>query len=520
MATPEGQITVPDVSSSPATTSGAQPDASSASSVATGTQEGDAGSVTTPVQGADSQPDIFADLPSVEELQAQAGQGVKYAAALANLRGQIEPIRTEFSEYKTRLSPYEETLARFENPEQLQSAIGIYDSLIGYERDGSDLVPSTAKGAQMLSEQYPLHADYLAADLLNGQTVDPLSGQRMSRMDAALSALSPSAIGKDPELAARRAETLRLLGAVEPSSISPQWQPSAEELEVIKPELQEVYKKLPYEEREELKLSSPDYINRVLEREKYTQQLQAEREQSQQREQAQAQQREQYISQQASQAGEKHLGSLLNERLTTFHNSVVGKCDFIKPIDLQNLPQGLTGEQATQMNAQIDASNKAAAAEISGIVIALQNEQTRSFVVPLLQQVGVIDDKFLREMDAAASGFADNARNYGELVFRGQLTSNGNGYKPDGSVTGLGNEANRNLAKLTSMVSQIADRLIEKRSQFFALKAGDYNQTLNRQLPRPSVTGSTYNPSTAAVQPNHDPHNPWPTKAQLEQQYG
>jgi len=470
-----------------------------------------------PVQGQEQQSaqnDPLTGVPSADELKVLVEQKVPHAEALARLRGAYEPLKTEFSEFKSKVEPFQPFIERFENPAQLESTLGLYDSLIGWERDPSSgqLIPATETGAQRLAQEFPLHADFLAADLLNGETVDPSTGRRMTRMDVAL-----EGIAKDPT---RRASALKILGAVEPSSISPQWQPTPEELENVPPELQDVYKKLPYEERQELKLASPDYIKSQLQKEKVFQELQAEREASQQREQAQIQAREQYIAHQASQAGEQHLQALLSDKLTTFHNSVVEKCNFIQPIDPQSPPQGMTADQVQTMNAQIDQSNKAEAAQITAMVVALQNEQTRAFVLPLLQQIGVIDEKFLREMDAAASGLGSNARNYGELTYRGKLQSNGNGYQPDASVTGLGNAANQNLNRLIHYANQVAGRLIEKRSQFFALKAQDHNSTLNSAVGvRPSVQGSAYDPSSATPQLQRDPQNPWPTRREIEQQY-
>lgn len=467
-----------------------------------------------PVQGTGSEQsidDILKGLPSVDELNEQAGRGEKYAAGLANLRGRIEPLNTQFSELQTKFTPFEDVISRFEQPDALKSALDLHDSMIGWERDAStgELVPATSTGAERLAKDYPQHADFLAADLLNMPTIDRETGRTVTRMDLAL-----EAIAKNPE---RRAATLKILGAVEPSSISPQWQATEEELGVVRPELQEVYKRLPYEERVELATNAPDFINRVLEREKFTQDLQAEREQSQQAAITQQAQREQYIAHQAAAAGDSYVQSELSNALTTFHQSVVEQCNFIAPLDMAALPQGMSAEQATTMNQQIAASNKAEAAQISMAVIGLVNPQTRPFVLPLLQQIGVVDDKLIKELESASSGFGDNARNYGELTYRGRLTANGNGFNPDASMTGLGNAAKQNLNKMVHFANQVKTRLMEQRSQFFSMKATDHNQTLNNVAGvRPMGQGSSYDPTTAAApRPSG-----WATRQELERQYG
>lgn len=467
-----------------------------------------------PVQGTATTPtqdDPLAGFPPDSELQAAVANKTPFAEMAARIKGAYEPLKTQFSELQTKYTPFEDVLSRFEQPAALNDVLQLHDSLIGWERDAQsgELVPATEKGVEQLATKYPLHADFISADLLNGMTNDPQTGQQITRMDLAL-----KSIASDP---ARRAETLKLLGAVEPSSISPQWQPTTDELEVIRPELQDVYKKLSYEEREELKLASPEFINRTLEREKFTQDLQSEREQSQQQAQQQRAQREAYVSQQAAAAGEQQVQTQLSGALTTFHNSVVEQCNFIQPLDMASLPQGMTPEQATAMNQQIDASNKAEAAQISMAVIGLVNPQTRPFVLPLLQQIGVVDEKLMKELDASSSGFGDNARNYGELAYKGKLAANGNGFSPDASMTGLGNEATRNLNRMKILANQVAKNLIEKRSEFFSMKATDHNQTLNgvagtRQMP----SGSAYNPTTATPQ---QPSG-WQSKKEIEATYG
>ena len=283
-----GVATAPDGGAAQAAES---PTASQGSGVAS-TEQQIAGDVTAPVQGSEpTQPsdDPLAGLPTVEEIEAEVAKGTPYAKGLAQLRGAYEPLKTQFGELETKFKPFETVADRFESPEAVQSVLDLHDSLIGWENDPvtGQLIPATESGAEKLTQLYPQHADYLTADLLNGMTRDD-SGRTISRIDLALESMA-----RNPE---RRAAALRILGGVEPSSITPQWQPTAEELEVVRPELQDIYKKMPYDEREALKLNEPDYINRILAREKYTQGLEAEREQTQQQQVQQQQQREQYRS--------------------------------------------------------------------------------------------------------------------------------------------------------------------------------------------------------------------------------
>jgi len=438
----------------------------------------------------DTETDFLDQLPSIDELKAQAGQGIKYADALASLKGAFDPLKANYKELQSKYQPYQDVLSRFEQPEQLQEVLGFRDSIIAWENDPVTGEPVPAPNVQFLQEKYRSHADYLVADLLNLPTVDPETGREVPRADLILEAWRDS-----PE---RRAHVAKVLGLVEPSAIAPQWQPTEEELSLVRPELQDVYRKLPYEEREELKLNSPEFINRALEKEQFQQQLIERDKQTQEAQKQQAQQREQYLNSQAQNAGTEYVNTQLNQALTTFHESVVQQCNFIKPLDPANLPQGVTPEQAAQMNQQIAASNKAEAAQITGLVVSLFNPQTQPYVLPLLKEIGAVDDKMLSQMEKAASAFGNNGRNYGNLNYRQQLQTNGNGYQPSADVTGMNNEAQRALKTMIGYANQIRGKLMEQRSNFFSLKATEHNQTLNGAgTVRPPINGTGYNPTTA-----------------------
>lgn len=473
--------------------------------------ESTAGSATADVQGA-TDTDPLQGVPSLDELN-QLPDTAQYKKSLIQLRTAYESLSQQHQPLAEKFKVFEPAADRFQSGDELQQVLDIHDSLLGWQTDPESGVPipATEAGAQKLAELYPQHADYLTADLLSLPTRDPETGQTVPRIDIVLAGMAA-----DP---AERAKALKILGGVEPSSVAPQWAATAEELENVKPELQDFYKTLPWEDRDELKALSPEYLNKTLAQMKLTDDLRQERQQNQQREQQRTQQREQYVNQQAQAAGETYLSTQLNSALTTFHESVVQQCQFIQPLDPANLPQGVTPEQATQMNAQIAASNKAEAAQITGTIVGLLNPQVRSYIVPLLKETGVIDDKFLSELDRAASAFGANGRNYGNLQYRGQLGANGNGYTPTADVTQLNNEASRALKTMIGYANQLKGKLMERRSQFFELRAQQHNATLNGGAQvRPPINGQGFNPTTAA------PSAPSPTGrltlAEMQRLYG
>lgn len=501
MSTQEGALpsATPDVTastsgSSVTTTADPSPAQGTATSSAdVNTQQAVQGETQTP-----STDDPLAGLPSDDDLAQLVAQKAPNAEAVQRLKSAYTQLKSQFDPVAEKFKVFEPVADRFQSTDELQRVLELQDSLIGWQNDPQtgQPIPATEQGAQRLGELYPQHADYLTADLLDLPTRDPVTGQMVPRIDVVLAGMAA-----DP---AERAKALKILGGVEPNVIAPQWQPTEDEIAVVKPELQDFYRKLPYEDREELKQNSPEFINKTLQQLKLTEDLQADRERYQQADQQRQQQREQYVTQQANQAGETYLNTHLTDALTTFHESVVQQCQFIKPIDPASLPQGMTPEQATQMNQQIAASNKAEAAQITGMVVSLFNPQTAAYVVPLLKEIGAVDDKMLADLDKAAHAFGSNGRNYGNLQYRGQMS--GANYQPTADVTQLGNEATRALKTMVGYANQIKAKLMERRSQFFELRAQQHNNTLNgAAVTRPQVNGTAYNPATAAPTGNRIP---------------
>lgn len=499
--TPESSIGVPadpDSSAIPAV------DSPSTSQGTGAPPEQPVGSDNAPVQ--DSQPpadDALTDIPSLDELKAQ--ENVPYAKGLAQLRQAYESLKPQLAELQGRFSPFESVADKFSAPEEVQQLVDMRESLLGWERDDKgQLVPST----QAFIEKHldPQRAEFLFADLADG-----LSPNGQPRMDRAL-----QFIATDPE---RRANALKILGAVEPSAVAPQWQATEEQLAVVRDDLKDTFKKLPYDEREELATMSPEFINNSLAKQKLQDDLIADREQRTQQDAQLNQQREQMAQAEAARAGDDYVRTQLDTALTTFHKSVVEQCRLIEPLDPQNPPQGMDAAQVAAMNTQIDQSNKADAVQVSLAVIGVINEQTRPFVLPLLRELGIVDDKFLEQLDSAGKAFGDNARNYGHLTYSQKLGRNGT-YSPGADVTMLNTESGRNLKLLAYYANQISKKLIEAKSATFSMKATGHNAILNGvATSRPLGTGSAFDPTKAAPQANRDTANPWPTRAELERQY-
>ena len=244
MSTSEGAI-APDVSGSVAPPGGSPADSSPAP--ATPTTDSQSSADVQPQSVQESGPeavDPLAGLPSVEELKAQAEQGVEQASGLANLRSAYEALKPQYDQIQERFKVFEPIADRFESSEQLQQLVDMQEKLYGFTNDpeSGQLVPTTAPFVEALPMD---RADDLAVELLNRPTLDPGTGQQVRRMDLILDDLAA-----DP---AKRAYVARKFGLVEPSAVAPSWAPTPEELEVVRPELQQYYKERHVDEREYLR---------------------------------------------------------------------------------------------------------------------------------------------------------------------------------------------------------------------------------------------------------------------------
>lgn len=455
-----------------------------------------------------SEPDVLTGVPSLDELNALP-EDSQYKKSLIQMRTAIDnQFKPQLNELTTKLKPFESVVDRFTTPEEVQETMGFKDQFLSWERDSQNqLIPATETTAKFLTEKYPLHADYLAADLM--EQVINVDGRETTRLDLALAEMK-----NDPQ---RRATALRLLGGVEPTAIAPTWQASAEELAVIPndpdritPEeksLQEIYGKLPYDERESLKLNDPEFIRNYLKKEKFQQDLMAQNQQAQERETRQQQQREQYIQQQAQDAGNKYVEQGFRQGMTEFANSIVERSKFIAPLDPNSeAARQMVPEQVQAYNAQAEQINTGVGKMVAVVTAALSHPDTAWVAADFLKGLGV-EPQVLDKFNSARSEYALNARNYGELNFTQGMGQNGTQSRIDlGSVQANANSAMKNMKGYGNAVSA---PLFDLLSKFFEMKAGSYNQTLNAAPPvRPSVGGTAYDPTRETTQRQRpDPGN-------------
>lgn len=500
MSTPEATIVAPDASGTTESSTPAVADSSSAGTPPS-TQDTASAASTGVVQDQSTteQADPLAGVPSIEELQTAADRETPYAKSLIQLRNALEPLKTQYAELQEKWKTFEPVSDRFQSADEVQQLVDMRESLMGWERGPQgELVPATQN---FVSKLDPARQSYVFADLADAMVAGP-DGQSIRRIDQVLQRM-----GQDPS---ERANIARALGLVEPSAVAPQWAPTSEQLDAIPvdpanptprdKELQDIFRSLPYDEREALSTNEPDQIRRSLEREQLVRQLTADKEATTRRDaEQQANYREQ-VQQEAAKAGDAHVTTQLNEALTTFHNSVVDQCRLLEPLDPAAPPDGMDAAAVAQYNQSVDASNKAEAAQVTLAVVGLINEQTRPFVLPLLKQIGIIDDKFLAQLDAAGKAFGDNARNFAHLTHTQKIGRNGT-YQPGSDVTMLNTESTRNLKLLVYYANQVKSKLIEAKSQAFGMKATGHNTILNgAAATRPGANGGAYDPTTAATQ--------------------
>jgi hypothetical protein len=496
MSTPEGGLpsATPDVSSQSVATSGSQPaDSSPAPATA------DSSLADVQPQSVQGEPDPLAGLPTEEEIQEAIKQGTPFAKGLAQIKGAYDPLKTQFDELSGKHKIFENVADRFQTPEEVQETVDFRERFLGWKRDDSgQLEPATEPAAQFLVEKYPDHARYLWADMSEMQVPNPNTGQLMPLMDIAL-----EGIAADPT---ERQKALRILGGVEPSQVAPQWQATAEELESVKPELQDIYKKLPYEEREELRANSPEFINRHLEREKFQQELIAQNQQAQERESRQLQAREQYQREQAKQAGNTRVEQGFRQVFTEFKQSIVERSKFVAPLDPQSQEaQQMPPEQVQQFNQLAERVNTGMGSMIALVTAAMSVPDTQWLALDFFKAIG-LPEKTIQDFDGARKEFANNSREFGELEFLkqpgGQLQSNAT--RASKSMKGYGN--------------LIAAPLFELVGKLFEMKASGYNSTLNGSPQvRPSITGSAFDPTREA---SGQPPASFRTKQEIDALYG
>ena len=453
--------------------------------------------------------DPLAGFPSDEDLQAAVANKTPFAEQAARIKKVYDELKPRTSQLEAQLEPFKDYADRFQTSAEVQELVELKDSLFGYERDDKNqLVPSTQKAAEMLSAKYPLHSNYLWADMAEGMTQDPDTGEPITRIDLAI-----KGIAEDP---ARRAYALKVLGGVEPASVAPTWQPSDEELNAIDDpeyptqegkELQAIYSSLPYDERQELRGNTPDFIKNYLKKEQFQRNLVEQNKIAGERQVREQQRREAYFNQQAEQAANQYVETQFKQGFTEFANSVVERSKFIAPLDASSdVAKTMSPEQLAAANQDIQKINTGVGMMIATVTAALSHPDTKWIAADFLTSLG-IDPTVLQEFDNARTEFARNARDYGELEFRARQGQTK-------GANGLGNLQSNSTNAMKAMrgrANLVSKPLLELMSKFFEMKAGSYNQTLNgAATARPSLNGDGYNPATAAEsRPPRQPSEIW-----------
>lgn len=408
------------------------------------------------------EPNPLEGVPTLEELQGK--EGIPYAKALAQLRGAYEPLSIQHKELSAKYQPYEPVLERFQTADELQSVVKLTDSLNKYSADPESgaLRPDLSEFVAQVSTDDPVRADHLASTLIWGQTTHPGTGQPVTRAELVLQVMA-----NDPEL---RAHALRTLGGVEPSAVpAPTWTPSEEELNKITadPErptaeeraLQEVYKKLSYEERDELKLASPEFVKSTLRTIQQNQLLQANEGRRVEAERQYAVDQERRVEQEAVTAGDSYVEQGFKTGFTNFANHIY---ETWKPTD----------------NAEV---NKREGALVALAVAALSTPDTRFAAEQAFKEMG-IDQKTLDEFNATREGYAKSGREFGYLAHKKQRTNG---------------DPSRAQQKMIAKAKDLATVLIAGRNEYFKVRATTHNNNLDQtERARPLIGGS---PMTSGV---------------------
>lgn len=435
--------------------SSASPDAAS-SSDATGTVAPSGVSSTDVNQPSDQstqtetppEQDIFAGIPSVEELTAMKDKGVGLAAGLLQMRSTLEPLSAEHKELKARIDPFEPVLERFQTPDEAQKLLTLNESLNKYspDPDTGALRPDPTGFAQQISTDDPERADYLASALVWGQTKHPATGQPVTRAELVLQVMA-----NDPQL---RSHALQVLGGVEPSAVpAPSWAPEQDELDRLVNDpnrvtaeeraLQETYKKLSFEERNELKLSSPEFVKNSLRTIQQNQMLQANEERRVAAEQQAQIQAEQRVEQEANAAGDQYVEQGFKETLTNIAKSIY---EDYKPTD-------------------DPATNRKEGAQVLLSVVALSHADTRWAGEILLKEMGV-NPQDLEPLNKARESYAVSGRQFGYLTHKKQPVA--------------GEHPSRAQQRLMVQAQNLATRIIKSRNEYFVKKVESHNGKLDQ----------------------------------------
>lgn len=488
------------VDSSVGSTTAATSTASDTSSDSQGQTAGTAS--TGDVQGQSTttqEADAFAGIPSHDELVKLAEQNVPNAKSLIQLRQALEARNTQYSELEPKFKAIENFvphLERFEKPEDLQQIAEMREQLYGWEPDPrtGQPIPSTQAFIKNLPAE---RADILSADLLNGTTVDTDTGRTGTRLEFALEAFKEEALRGNP---ARLQKAAQILGLVEPSSIAPTWQPTAEELERIPEELHEIYKKLPYDKRQSLNVSDPEVVKDYLEDQKFKADVRERDAANQARDRQVAQQREQYVKTEAENAGNELVKTQFQEGFAGFAKNIC-ETQYIKPLDPQSPEaQAMGPEQVAATNQKIEKTNRGAGLLVSTVVAALSHPETSFLAREFAREIGITDE-MLQKLDESRVEFASNNRNFGNLQFRARIGQNGNGNVPlPHDIEMIQGRASHSRRSMLAHGNAVAGPIKALLGDLFALQA-THNSTLNGTTARPAINGTAHDPTQVGQRP-------------------
>lgn len=462
--------------------------------------------------------DVLAGVPTLDELN-QLSDDDRYKKSLVQMRTAIEKtFKPQVTELTERLSLYQPLEGQFEKQEDLQQLLDIKTKLFGYERDAdsNQLIPSTQQFAELLNSGYQNHANFLFGDMAEQTMKHPETGQPIPRIDYWLECAAADPV--------ERAKVLRAVGGVEPSAVAPTWQPSEAELiafvgdpDSLTPEdkaLQDVYRNLPYDERLELKLGSPEFIRRQLQKELSTQRIVEENRKGQELRSHEQARQVAYQQQQAQSAANDYLTQGFRTGMTEFVQSIGEKTKFIQPLDPQSPEAQQLGPQATtEWNTKAERVNKGVGLLVAITTAALSVPDTAWMAQAYLKELGV-PDQVLASYDGARQEYANNARNYGELNY---LITQGHAQEGAQPLGVLQSNARRAMGNMKGQGNAVAEPLLQLLSDFFELRATAHNSTLNSAASvRPPLNGNGFNPTTAPIQQPRDSADAWNPNRTIE----
>lgn len=408
-------------------TTGSSPDASVASPV---TAESSPADTATPLPGEssaarDAQPLATTDgqvtvdpidealkaLPSAEELEKQAGQGIQYAKALSTFR----PIVESHRQLTEQFTPWQPIVEQYQNPAELQPVLELSNSLFGKTRmsDDGQIVPDTSEFVEMIHKDSPHRLDQIIVDGLLTKTVhNGVEDTRLEHLRKHMGWLLPSEVP---------------VGAVDQS-----------DLQNIKPEYREVFQKLAPETQEMLINGSELARDQFLQRELSESNRLAS-------EAKQAQENEVKFFQEAQEAGYQAVVTGYGETL----NSIVD--DIFKNVSNDSVT--LTGNKETDTF-------------LKGLVGATLVNLTDPVKRPLTEQhLGI---KIPAELDKRATDYEDAlsraviAEKYGDNAAAKELRRQANAHAQWLRVKGheIGAQALSNLSKILGFSYETQNNLL------------------------------------------------------------